>query len=94
MLTLAGPPVRDKAGRPTSNPLRSRAKRGRRISCSKAAPDVPPAARDRPAAALISRSGSNAVVWTTGIAQLPRREAVELLTCMAHALVAATRAAW
>jgi hypothetical protein len=86
--------VRDEPGRQTSNPPRSRAKRGRWISCSKAAPDVPPAARDRPAAALILLSGSSAVVWTTGIAQLPRGQAVELLTYMAHAPVAATLAAW
>ncbi len=85
--------MRDEPGRQTSNPRRSRAKRGRWITCSKAAPDVPPAARDRPAAALIPLSGSNAAVWTTGIAQLPRRQAVALLTCMAHAPVAATLAA-
>ena len=47
-----------------------------------------------PAAALIPQSGSNAAVWTTGTAQLPRRQAVELLTQMVHAPVAATRAAW
>jgi hypothetical protein len=57
-------------------------------------PDVPPAARDRPAAALIPLFGSNAVVWTTGIAQLPRREAVELLTWMAQARIVATLVAW
>ena len=46
-----------------------------------------------PAAALIPLSGSNAVVWTTGTAQL-RREAVAPLTCMVHTLVVATLAAW
>jgi hypothetical protein len=54
----------------------------------------PPAARERPAAALIPQPGSNAVVWTTGIAQLPRGQAVALLTCVAHAPVATTLDAW
>lgn len=52
--------------------------------------DVPPAARDRLAAALIPLFGSDAVVWTTDMAQLSRDEAIELLAWMAQALIAAT----
>ncbi|MHB1511476.1 MAG: TetR/AcrR family transcriptional regulator [Acidimicrobiales bacterium] len=54
--------------------------------------DVPPAARDRLAAALIPIFGSDAVVWTTDIANLTRNEAIELLAWMARALIAATLA--
>lgn len=54
--------------------------------------DVPPAARDLLAAALIPLFGSGAVVWTTDIAQLPRDQAIELLAWMAQALIAATLA--
>jgi hypothetical protein len=43
---------------------------------------------DRLAAALIPPSGSDAVVWTTDIAQLPRDPALELLAWMAQALIA------
>src|SRR5580704_14838367 len=52
-------------------------------------PDVPPAARDRLADALIPLFGSDAVVWTTDIAQLLRDQAIELLVWMAQALIAA-----
>lgn len=52
--------------------------------------DVPPAARERLAAALIPLFGSDAVVWTTDMAELPRDEAIELLAWMARALIAAT----
>jgi len=52
--------------------------------------DVPPAARDRLAAALIPLFGSDAVVWTTDMAELPRHEAIELLAWMARVLIAAT----
>lgn len=52
--------------------------------------DVPPAARDRLAAALIPLFGSDAVVWTTDMAQLSRDEAIELLAWMAQTLIAAT----
>ena len=55
-------------------------------------PDVPPAARRRLAAALIPLFGSDAIVWTTDIAELPREEAIELLAWMAQALIAATLA--
>lgn len=55
-------------------------------------PDVPPAARRRLAAALIPLFGSDAIVWTTDIAELPRAEAIELLAWMAQALIAATLA--
>jgi hypothetical protein len=40
------------------------------------------------------RPGSGAVVWATGIAQLPGDQAVELLAWMAHALIAATLVGW
>jgi hypothetical protein len=53
-------------------------------------PDVLPAAPDRRAAALIPPFGSDAVVWTTDIAQLPRDQAIELLAWMAQAHIAAT----
>lgn len=56
--------------------------------------DVPPAARDRLAAALIPLFGSDAIVWTTDMAQLPRDQAIELLAWMAQALIAATLHAW
>jgi len=52
--------------------------------------DVPPAARERLAAALIPLFGSDAVVWTTDMAELPRDEAIELLAWMARVLIAAT----
>lgn len=56
--------------------------------------DVPPAARDRLAAALVPLFGSDAIVWTTDIAQLPREQAIELLVWMAQALIASTIAGW
>jgi len=42
------------------------------------------------AAALIPLFGSDAVVWTTDIAQLPRDQAIELFAWMTQALIAAT----
>jgi hypothetical protein len=57
-------------------------------------PDVPPPARDRLAVALIPLSGSDAAVWTTDIAQLPRDQPIELLVWMAQALIAATLHGW
>ena len=54
--------------------------------------DVPPAARDRLAAALVPLFGADAVVWTTDMAGLSRDQAVELLAGMAQVLVAATLA--
>jgi AcrR family transcriptional regulator len=56
--------------------------------------DVPPAARERLAAALIPLFGSDAVVWTTDMAQLPRERAIDLLAWMAQALIAATLHDW
>lgn len=56
--------------------------------------DVPQAARDRLAAGLIPLFGSDAVVWTTDMAELPRDQAIELLAWMAQVLVAATLAGW
>ncbi|MGA2307867.1 MAG: helix-turn-helix domain-containing protein [Acidimicrobiales bacterium] len=56
--------------------------------------DVPQPARDRLANALIPLFGSDAIVWTTDIAQLPRDQAIDLLAWMAQALVKATLAGW
>ena len=56
--------------------------------------DVPPAARERLAAALIPLFGSDAVVWTTDMADLHRDEAIELLAWMARVLIAATVEGW
>jgi AcrR family transcriptional regulator len=55
-------------------------------------PDVTPSERRRLAAALIPLFGSDAIVWTTDIAELPRDEAIELLAWMAQSLIAATLA--
>jgi hypothetical protein len=57
-------------------------------------PDVPPAARDRLAAALIPPSGVRRRRLGHRPAQLPRDPASEVLAWMAHALIAATRAGW
>jgi hypothetical protein len=54
-------------------------------------PDVPPAARDRLAAALIPPSGVRRRRLGHRPAQLPRDPASEVLAWMAHALIAATR---
>ncbi len=56
--------------------------------------EVQPAARERLAAALIPLFGSDAVVWTTDMAELPRDHAIDLLSWMAQALVKATLAGW
>ena len=56
--------------------------------------DVPPDARDRLAKALIPLFGSDAVVWTTDMADLSRDQAIELLAWMAQVLVKATLAGW
>jgi AcrR family transcriptional regulator len=54
--------------------------------------DVPQEARDRLAKALIPLFGSDAIVWTTDMADLPREEAIDLLAWMAQVLVEATLA--
>ena len=54
--------------------------------------DVPPAARDRLANALVPLFGSDAIVWTTDMADLPREQAIDLLAWMAQVLVTATLA--
>jgi AcrR family transcriptional regulator len=89
MLRLSLAPERE-----DQQPRRGRTNRGRWISAllEGLPPDVPPAARDRLAAALTPLFGSDAVVWTTDIAQLPRDQAIELLAWMAQALIAATLA--
>jgi hypothetical protein len=56
--------------------------------------NVPPAARDRLAAALIPPSGVRRLRLGHRPAQLPRDPASEVLAWMAHALIAATRAGW
>ena len=56
--------------------------------------DVPSAARDRLAAALIPLFGSDAIVWTTDMADLRRDEAIELLAWMASVLIDATLEGW
>jgi len=56
--------------------------------------DVPPLARVRLAKALIPLFGSDAIVWTTDMAELSREEAVDLLAWMAQVLVKATLAGW
>ncbi len=91
MLRLSLAPERE-----NEQPRRGLTNRGRWISAllEGLPPDVPAAARDRLAAALIPLFGSDAVVWTTDIAQLPRDQAIELLVWMAQALIAATLADW
>jgi AcrR family transcriptional regulator len=91
MLRLSLEPERENA-----EPRRGLTNRGRWIAAllKGLPPDVPPAARERLAAALIPLFGSDAVIWTTDIAQLPRDQAIELLAWMAQSLIAATLAGW
>lgn len=56
--------------------------------------EVPTPARDRLASALIPLFGSDAIVWTTDMAELSRDQAVDLLVWMARALIAATLHDW
>lgn len=56
--------------------------------------DVPQHARDRLANALVPLFGSDAIVWTTDMADLPREQAIDLLAWMAQVLVKATLAGW
>lgn len=56
--------------------------------------DVPKDARDRLANALIPLFGSDAIVWTTDLADLPREQAIDLLVWMAQVLVKATVEGW
>jgi len=56
--------------------------------------DVPQESRDRLASALVPLFGSDAIVWTTDLADLPRDEAIDLLAWMAQVLVKATLAGW
>ena len=56
--------------------------------------DVPQDARDRLANALVPLFGSDAIVWTTDMADLPRDQAIDLLAWMAQVLVKATLAGW
>ncbi len=72
----------------TSNPARPGHSWPLDRRCSKVCPLMSHRPHDRLAAALIPPSGSDAVVWTTDIAQLPRDPALELLAWMAQALIA------
>jgi AcrR family transcriptional regulator len=54
--------------------------------------EVAPESRARLAAALLPLFGSDAVVWTTDLADLSRDEAIDLLAWMARVLVGATLA--
>ncbi len=45
--------------------------------------DAQPQVRDRLAKALIPLLGSDAIVWTTDVADLRRDRAIDLLTCLA-----------
>jgi AcrR family transcriptional regulator len=56
--------------------------------------DVPQPARERLANSLIPLFGSDAVVWTTDMAELPQEQATDLLAWMAKVLVKATLAGW
>ncbi len=56
--------------------------------------DIPQQARDRLANALLPLFGSDAIVWTTDLADLPREQAIDLLAWMAQVLVKATLAGW
>lgn len=87
MLRLSLEPEREEV-----RPRRGLTNRGRWIAAllEGLPADVPPANRDRLAAALIPLFGSDAIVWTTDIANLTRDEAIELLAWMAQALIAAT----
>ncbi len=87
MLLLSLRPEREKV-----KPRRGLTDRGRWIGAllEGLPSDVPSAARDRLAAALIPLFGSDAIVWTTDMADLPRDEAIELLAWMASVLIDAT----
>jgi AcrR family transcriptional regulator len=80
--------------RATQRPRRGLTNRGRWIDdlLKDLPPDVSPTARRRLAAALTPLFGSDAIVWTTDIADLSRDEAIEVLAWMAQALIAATLA--
>lgn len=56
--------------------------------------DVPRRARERLASALVALFGSNAVVWSVDMADLPREQGIDLLAWMAQVLVRATLAGW
>jgi len=86
-----GTALRDQPERENEQPRPGLTNHVRWVSAARTpAPDVPPAARDRLAATLIPLFASSAAVWTTGITQLPRDQAIELLAWMAQALTAAT----
>ncbi len=91
MLRLSLTPERE-----NQQPRRGLTNRGRWIAAllQDLPPEVSPAARDRLAAALIPLFGSDAIVWTTDIAQLSRDQAIDLLVWMAQALITATVHGW
>jgi AcrR family transcriptional regulator len=91
MLRLSLEPEREHA-----QPRRGLTNRGRWIASvvEDLPADVSPQARDRLARALIPLFGSDAIVWTTDIADLARDQAIDLLAWMAQVLVEATLAGW
>ena len=91
MLRLSLDPEREQ-----EKPRRGLTNRGRWIAAllEGLPSDVPPPARERLANALIPLFGSDAIVWTTDMAELPRKQAIELLAWMAQVLVKATLAGW
>ncbi len=56
--------------------------------------DTPADARERLAKALVPLFGSDAIVWTTDMAELSREQAIDLLVWMAQVLIKATLAGW
>jgi len=83
-------------GREHEKPRRGLTNRGRWIAdlLEGLPSDVPPHAREHLAKALIPLFGSDAIVWTTDMAELSREEAIDLLAWMAQVLVKATLAGW
>jgi AcrR family transcriptional regulator len=91
MLRLSLDPEREQ-----ENPRRGLTNRGRWIAAllEGLPSDVPQPARERLANSLIPLFGSDAIVWTTDMAELPREQATDLLAWMAQVLVKATLAGW
>ena len=91
MLRLSLEPEREHV-----KPRRGLTNRGRWISAllEGLPSDVPQVSRDRLANALVPLFGSDAIVWTTDLADLPREQAIDLLAWMAQVLVKATLAGW
>jgi hypothetical protein len=56
--------------------------------------DVPQHARERLASALVPLFGSDAIVWTTDVVDLPCEQNIDPFTWMAPVVVKATLADW